>query len=204
MVHPCRSGQGGIVKYDGINWTVYTPDNSELPANFVAGIAIDKNDNVWLALNEVNAYFVKINNDNWRIYTSDDLGFSPYYFYFDNLAIGTNNMLIASIWYGLSSIGSRPPYLIQYDGFNWEINDPVDENGVPLGEVKAFNTDFKGNIWVSLSYNDVILAVFNGQKWYYSETGCPKETVFTIEPDFEDNIWIGTYNGIYIVKNSIQ
>ena len=197
----CRFEQGGLMTLDGTKWESYTPENSILPANSIKDIVIDNNNIVWLAMSEIvnNACFVKINNGNWNIYDNSDLGFRPYYF--GNLAIGKNNMLIASIDYGLSSAGPRSPYLIQYDGFNWEINDPVDENGVPLGEIKALNTDLEGNIWVSFwSFNDVKLAVYNGQKWYYSEPGCPIESGFTIEPDFEDNIWIGTGHGIYIVK----
>jgi len=87
----CRFRQGGIVKYDGANWTVYKPDNSDLPVNSVKSIAIDKNDNVWLALSEIvnDAYLVKIANDNWTTYTSNDLGFSPYYF--GNIQINSKN-----------------------------------------------------------------------------------------------------------------
>ena len=195
----CRFKQGGLMTLDGTKWESYTPDNSLLPANLIKDIVVDNNNNIWIAISDLDRHLIKINNGNWTIYDCSDYGFTPYSW--GNLAIGTNNMLIASIDYGLSSAGPRSPYLIQYDGFNWEINDPVDENGVPLGEIKAFNTDLEGNLWVSLwSYNDIKLAVYNGQKWYYSEPGCPIESGFTVQSDLEDNIWIGTGHGIYIVK----
>ena len=65
-------------------------------------IAIEKNDNVWLALNEkVNeACLAKIANGQWTLYTSDVLGFQPYYF--GNIQFDSKNSLCGAIDYSLS------------------------------------------------------------------------------------------------------
>lgn len=65
-------------------------------------IAIDKNDNVWLALNEkVNeSCLAKIANGQWTLYTSDVLGFQPYYF--GNIQFDSKNSLCGAIDYSLS------------------------------------------------------------------------------------------------------
>lgn len=195
----CRFRQGGLMTLNGSVWKSYTPENSLLPVNLIYDIVVDNENNVWIAMSDTKRTLIKINDEQWYIYDKSYYGFTPYSW--GTLAIGKNNILIASIDYGLSSAGPSSPFLVQYDGFKWEINDPVDENGEPLGWIKTINTDLEGNIWVSFwSYNDVKLAVYNGQKWYCSEPGCPIESVFTIESDFEDNIWIGTGHGIYIVK----
>jgi ligand-binding sensor domain-containing protein len=36
------TGSGGLVKFDGTNWTVYNDRNSGLLTNFVPAITIDK------------------------------------------------------------------------------------------------------------------------------------------------------------------
>ena len=38
---------GGVAKFDDINWTVYTTSNSGLPENDVFSIAIDAEGNKW-------------------------------------------------------------------------------------------------------------------------------------------------------------
>ena len=39
---------GGLVKYDGENWEIYTDSNSGLPDNLVTTIAIDSKGNKWI------------------------------------------------------------------------------------------------------------------------------------------------------------
>jgi ligand-binding sensor domain-containing protein len=40
--------RGGLVKFDGVNWTVYNTSNSGLPDNYVRAIAIDGQGNKWI------------------------------------------------------------------------------------------------------------------------------------------------------------
>ncbi len=47
---------GGMVKYDGTNWTVYNSSNSSLPANQVVTIVIDKSGNKWMGVKDQNSY----------------------------------------------------------------------------------------------------------------------------------------------------
>jgi len=39
---------GGLVKFDGVEWTVFDTKNSPLPHNYVWSVALDKNENKWL------------------------------------------------------------------------------------------------------------------------------------------------------------
>jgi len=41
-------GDGGLTKFDGINWTVYNTDNSKLPCDNVTALAIDMQGNKWI------------------------------------------------------------------------------------------------------------------------------------------------------------
>jgi ligand-binding sensor domain-containing protein len=187
----CRFRQGGIVKYDGTNWAVYKPDNSELPANFVKSIAIDNNDNVWLALNEIvnKAYLVRIKDDNWRTYTSNDLGFSPYYF--SNIQINSKNELCGAIDYSLSSLAfNNGPQVFIFDG---KSSSQLQYDNI--SNVKSITVDNEDNIWCT-TYGGY--AVFDGEDWAVDNTSFKEHSVFAIEQASDNSIWIGTGDGIYI------
>lgn len=186
-----RFRQGGIVKYNGSDWIVYTPDNSELPVNLVRSIAIDKNDNVWLALNEFvnDAYLVKISDDNWTIYTSADLGFTPYYL--GNIQINSKNQLCGTIDYSLSStIIHNGPQVFIFDGSSSETLQ-YDS----ISNIKFITVDNEDNIWCGTSGG---FMVYDGQKWTIDNSRFIEESVFAIEQSPENKIWIGTGDGIYI------
>jgi ligand-binding sensor domain-containing protein len=49
--YACSNGYG-LVAFDGSDWTVYTAGNSGLPDDCVQAIAVDKNNNKWIATRE--------------------------------------------------------------------------------------------------------------------------------------------------------
>jgi len=200
----CRFREGGLMSFDGKNWKSYIPENSPLPYNSILDIVLDNNNNIWLAMSETvgGACLVKIENGYWTIFTDSDLGFQPYYF--GDIAVGRNNVIVLSIDYSLSSSWDiARPNIILFDGKKCIINNPVDEQGNSLGYVGVMNTDSKGNIWVSMSPGYAKIAVYNGQKWYYDGyQDISFEGVFAIENDPLDQIWIGTGKGIYIIEQN--
>lgn len=56
---------GGLVKYDGTNWTYFTPDNSPLPNSFIRSMDCDANGNLWM-INGPNT-IVKFDGQNWQV-----------------------------------------------------------------------------------------------------------------------------------------
>ena len=38
----------GLIKFDGVNWTIYNRNNSALPDNNVMSLAIDGKGNKWI------------------------------------------------------------------------------------------------------------------------------------------------------------
>lgn len=186
-----RFREGGIVRYDGRDWDVYTPDNSPLPVNLVRSIAIDSKDNVWLALSEIvnQTYLTKISGSEWTKYTSNDLGFTPYYF--ASIGVNSKNQLCGAIDYSLSSSMSHPgPQVFIFDGS-------------PARQLKFDNTsmirsltiDNEDNIWCSTFGG---FAVYNGVEWMINDTTFNNEGVFVIEQANDEKIWIGTGKGVYI------
>jgi ligand-binding sensor domain-containing protein len=187
----CRFREGGIVKFDGITWNVFTPENSDLPVNMVHSITVDHNDNVWLALGETvtKSYLVKITGNTWTSYTSDNIGFSPYYL--GNIEINSRNEVCASIDYSLSStFFPSGPQAFVFDG-NFSLQLTIDS----LTRIKSLKVDNLDNIWCN-TYNG--FAVYNWDEWTVNDEIFKETGSFTIEQSPDNKIWIGTGNGIYI------
>lgn len=187
----CRFREGGIVKFDGNTWKVFTPENSDLPVNFVHSIAIDHNDKVWLALGETvtKSFLVKISGDHWTSYSSNNIGFSPYYF--GNIDIDSHNEVCASIDYSLSStFYNSGPQAFVFNG-NSSIQLKIDS----LTKIKSLKVDNEDNIWCN-TYNG--FAVYNWDRWTINDSIFKGFGSFTIEQAPNNKIWIGTGDGVFI------
>ncbi len=187
----CRFREGRIVKFDGNTWNVFTPENSDLPVNMVHSISIDHNDNVWLALGETvtKSYLVKISGDKWTSFTSNEIGFSPYYL--GNIEINSRNEVCASIDYSLSSTYfNSGPQAFVFDG-KFSLQLKIDS----LIKIKSLKVDNLDNIWCN-TYNG--FAVYNWDKWTINDEIFNGIGSFTIEQAPDNKIWIGTGNGVYI------
>ena len=144
-----------------------------------------------MALNEIvnDAYLVNISDDNWTIYTSTDLGFTPYYF--GNIQIDSKNQLCGAIDYSLSSmITNNGPQVFIFDGSS---SEKLQYDSI--SNIKFITVDNEDNIWCG-AYGGY--AVFNGEKWTIDNLIFKEESVFAIEQSLDNKIWIGTGDGIYI------
>lgn len=196
----CMFRTGGIIKYDGDNWTLFTPQNSELPGSLLSDIITDSQNNIWITINEGESgcSIVKICREKMTIYGKEKIGISPYYF--NNLACSSDDHIYASIDYSFSSLADiSRPHIISFNGSTWEINNPIDGNGKPLGYVSKIAVDLKGNLWAETSGNGI--AVYNGHGWIYDKDKLSLNSmVHDISVDPENNIWFGCGDGIYIVN----
>lgn len=59
---------GGIAKFDGVNWTIYNTSNSGLPDNKVWSIAVDQNNVVWIGTETQG--LVRFDGTNWITYNT--------------------------------------------------------------------------------------------------------------------------------------
>ncbi len=66
-------GCDGLIKFDGINFTKYSSENTEIPVDFVHSIAIDSKDNIWFSSSShIEGGLVKYDGINWNVYTPDN------------------------------------------------------------------------------------------------------------------------------------
>ena len=61
---------GGVGKFDGSNWTIYTTANSPLPEDKIWSIAVDQDNVVWIGTE--TAGLVKFDGVNWTIYNTSN------------------------------------------------------------------------------------------------------------------------------------
>lgn len=197
----CMFRTGGIMKFDGTNWKLFTPQNSDLPGSLTSDIITDNQNNIWATINDGNngCSIVKISNNNFTTYSSDEINIPLYYF--GSLAHGLNNSIYASLDYMLSSLTDNTrPNIIIYDGTKWKVINPVDNNGKSFGYVGKIATDLNGNLWAS-TYEEGIV-IYNGYKWSKVKTEMEIHVDFfsSITPDKQNKIWVATGKGIYILE----
>lgn len=159
--------------------------------NLIHSIAIDQNDQVWLALGEkVNdSFLTKISGNRWTTYTSEDLGFSPYHL--GQIKTCSNDEVCVSIDYSLSSyIAHSGPQAFVFDGdssIQLKMDDTTD--------VRALEVDHEDNIWCATGRG---FAVYNWDRWIRNDSIFTGFSSFTIEQAPDSTIWIGTGDGVFI------
>jgi len=189
---------GGLIRFDGNDqWKLYTPQNSNLPGSLIGDILCDNQSNIWISIQ--SGSIVKIYNEEITIFSEEDIGIELYYF--GNLASDLNGTIYSSIDYSLSSLADDSrPNIISFNGNNWEVENPVDENNISLGYVNRIGVDLNGNLWAQTSKSGI--AIYDGNNWIYNEDNLNIENIVNdISIDSDNNVWFGCGNGIYIINN---
>ncbi|MDR1896322.1 MAG: T9SS type A sorting domain-containing protein [Prevotellaceae bacterium] len=94
----CEAG-GGLTKFDGATWTTYNIDNSGIPSNSILDIAVDKDDNLWLAtIGRVGV--TKYDGTNWQSYNVDNSGIA-----FDEVSKITLDYHRDLVWFNHLNLG---------------------------------------------------------------------------------------------------
>ena len=66
----CGSLYGGLMSYNGADWTLYKADNSDIPENRVRAVKADSFGNIWAATE--NSGVVKFDGTDWTVYDSSN------------------------------------------------------------------------------------------------------------------------------------
>jgi hypothetical protein len=132
---------GGVGKFNGTSWTIYTPANSPLPENKVWSLAVDQNNVVWIGTETKG--LVKFDGTNWTIYNTTNSSITNNRI--DALAVDKlNNLWIAPNYggivvhnsQGISGINGYVYYDKNSNGVK-EANEPLLPNQV----IKISNTN---------------------------------------------------------------
>jgi ligand-binding sensor domain-containing protein len=174
---------GGLAKFDGTNWSVYTTSNSGMPDNHVWSIAIDGSGNKWIGTQ--SGGLSKFDGTNWTVYQTSNSSLPSNYIH--SLAIDGS---------GTKWIGTMGGGLAKLDGTTWTVYDTL-SSGLPSNDVLSIAIDGSWNKWIGTGSGG--LTKFDGTTWTVynsSNSGLPDNNVSSVAIDGSGNKWIGTYGGL--------
>jgi len=174
--------EGGLAKFDGVNWTVYNTSNSGLPDDYVYAITIDGLGNKWIGT--WRGGLVKFDGVSWTVYNTSNSGLRSNYVYAIAIDVQGNK------WIGTVGGG-----LAKFDGVSWTVYN-TSNSGLRSNYVYAIAIDVQGNKWIGTDGGG--LAKFDGVSWTVyntSNSGLPDNYVRAIAIDEQGNKWIGTSGG---------
>jgi ligand-binding sensor domain-containing protein len=178
----------GLVKTDGVNWTLFTTSNSELPHNNIYDITIDKTNNIWIATGNGLAKFNPTLNE-WNVFNSSNSPFPSNWV--SAIAVDKNN----NIWIGIER------KLIKFDGINFTVND-TSETGIPKERIRTIAIDPNNSeVWTTSMALGGGVSKFNGTNWTSynpSNSGLTNEYVNYIAIDSSSVKWIGATQGLFV------
>jgi len=174
----------GLLKFDGINPTLYSLSHLGFIGNWINSIAIDRNGNKWLGTFDGLVKFAV--DTSWTWYNKSNSGIISH----GVVSIAEDNM--GNMWIGTGK------GLVKFDGINW--TDHKDYNsglvsGRTSGTFNPIVVDRNNHVWIGTTGG---LEKYDGTTWTgYNTTnsGLPSNSVFSILIDQYDNKWIGTENG---------
>ena len=172
----------GLAMFDGLNWTIYKSETSQLPDDHVYNIYKDNQENTWVS---TNMGLLKISMSGWEVVNMANSEI-PTTQIRSILSAQQNNL-----WIGTWGSG-----LLKYDGATWTVyndqNSQLSSNGIFDVEL-----DETGNVWVG-TYNGGV-SKFDGQNWTTYSTSnseLPHDNVRDITIDENGIVWFGTDDGI--------
>ncbi len=133
---------GGLVLYDGEDWTVYNTHSSDIPQNPVMEIVRDESGNWWIGT--YGGGLAKFDGTDWIVYNTGNSGLPENRIHaiaidgYGNKWIGTHG----SIWSG---------GLTKFDGSDWT-NYNTFNSGLPWNNVRTIAIDKDENVWVGTDF----------------------------------------------------
>jgi len=162
----------GLVKYDGISWSVYTTTNSPLPTSSVRHLSCDASNNVWIS---TGSGLLKFNGTTWSVYTTSTSAIPSNY-------IGCLFAEGNNVWMGHGPI----PSFTKFDGTTWTAYNNSNTN-ISNSNVLDITKDKLGNIWL-LHYDCIEKYTGTNTLTIYNSTSTGLNSITT---DTNNIVWVG-------------
>lgn len=192
----------GLVVYDGMNFSVFTSDNSILIDDHIYDIGIDHNGSLYIATqhnyNKTNIY--RISGNSWECLGKE----TGTFFWITEFTVGPAGIIYLYELFtpNLITIGYLPILHVFTDNVWKKLSSDF---GLSIREIRA---DRRNYCWLSCIdgpsigsiYN--VLKVYDGSSWQVSPSGLfLNDKITTIKVDNDNKIWIGTdKNGVFILN----
>jgi ligand-binding sensor domain-containing protein len=182
-----RTVHGGVARYDGTSWKVWTTANGlpwPAPWDQVSALEIDSQDRVWIGSPVMGG--AMFDGKKWTA-LGNGSGYSVY-----DIAIAPDG----TPWYGFISTG-----VMTWSGTTW-----VDRTG-PFGtdSVSLVKVDREGRIWVGTFIGTIWRWSGSGSEWDLSYSPPSLQThLYGLAFDSKNRPWIGGIGGIAIRRSNGQ
>lgn len=178
---------GGLLKINGDDLSLFTPDNSDLPNSYVNAITTDNIGNLWMGVsgdwsNPEPKGLVNFNSNNWTFYNTTNSGLPDTYI--GNIEVSN----LGEVWLATGGNG-----LVRFVNNEWTIYN-TSNSELPSDWVHAIDIDKQGIIWVS-SENYVLS--FNNSEWTSVRISddpslWDDDYIYALKCDSLGNKWLGT------------
>ena len=176
---------GGLVMYDGSNWTVFNTVNSGVPSDIVTTIFPDAEGNKWIG---TSAGLAKLDNrQQWTVYTVSNSGLPANHI---NQVITENKDLWIATAKGIARFNENR--FITYNKTNSQLSSD---------NVKCITIGRNGEKWIGLgneyTYNNGGLLHIEGENWTIyntSNSALPSNDVNALYANQNGTVFIGTGN----------
>ena len=201
------------MKYDGTNWTLFTPENSILPCRIINDIFTDKDNNTWVTTWQYqgNGGIVKINDDKWTLFNSEN-SIIPY-----NHADKITQDSKGNIWIGITAVIYNKydvfdGCLLKYNFDGWSIIRPHEYVPKLTNRIISVKVDNLDNVWITTipesgpPIEKHEIAMFNGKEWIALsdiDSNIYNAYVKDMEFDINNGLWIG-HIGYGLTKMNID
>ena len=178
---------GGVLLFDGTDWTTYTAENSNLPQNAVFGLSIDDDNTIWAA---TWGGIARFDGAEWTaVYnTEDELTKNPAH----NIAFdSTNNIWIGHVLHGVTQFDAANGTWILYQ----EGEGTIGGNNVRGIVVREETDTSPESVWFATDGGGVTKYEEGNWTVYGVKDGLPSEEVRTVALDIHGRIWVGTVEG---------
>jgi len=175
----------GLVRFDGVTWTVYDPTNSPMQLYKVRRISIAPDGHIWINNSDFNAGGDAIYDfdgmSTWRSFrVPDEL---PWAAPWEDLS----EVFVASdghVWVANDTLGG----VAEYDGSTWTLR------GGSLGPLDEMAEDQFGNIWINANGVGGDYAFFRWNGATFTRYPFASPTTLSSDPD-TGTIYVGNWNG---------
>ena len=173
------NSNGGLVKFDGTNWTIYDKTNSPLPTYELNAMTFDKNGDIWIGTDYYG--LLKFSNGKWTRYEIKLPAYSEFkYADVTSVAVDSSN----NIW-----VGTRFTGLFKFDGITWKAYDAYNSI-LHSSFINAVTVDYKNRIWIGTEIGLFRLDGDSLKEYNTSNSPLPNYQFLNVASDSKNNIWI--------------
>lgn len=187
---------GGLLVYDGIKFTLFTPDNSILNQHVIDDIGVDHNGSMYVVtygkVGKTSVY--RITDNSWE--------YLGKFYWVSVFTVGPAGIIYLVVDYSLSSAPLYSNTIYEFRNNTWNKLE-ADFMSSPITLFTAIKADRRNYCWAaSIEGNSYVLHVYNGNSWEEAPEGLfLGDKITTIETDMDNNVWVGTsQNGVFILK----